>query len=219
MITISLSNATLVLGARTIFKNLTWEIQHDQRIGLIGANGAGKSSLLKLIVGEHTPEFGGAVTKAKGVTVGYLPQDPQLDADSALDAVLDGDPRIAQLQSELARVEARLADPNVYNDPKALDRALDAQHRLLHEYTVLDGDAYESRARETLRGLGLTDSDFDKPTHLLSGGQKKLVGLARLLMARPSVLLLDEPDNHLDLAGKAFLEELIRDYSGAVVII
>jgi ATP-binding cassette subfamily F protein 3 len=219
MISISLSNATLVLGARTIFTNLAWEIQHDQRIGLIGANGAGKSSLLKLIVGEHTPEFGGAVTKAKGVAAGYLPQDPQLDDATALEAVLAGNPRIAQLQSELARVEARLADPNVYNDPKALDRALDAQHGLLHEYAGLGGDTYESRARETLRGLGLTDSDLDKPTHLLSGGQKKLVGLARLLMARPSVLLLDEPDNHLDLAGKAFLEELIRDYPGAVVII
>src|SRR3972149_457672 len=109
MISISLSNATLVLGARTIFTNLAWEIQHDQRIGLIGANGAGKSSLLKLIVGEHTPEFGGAVTKAKGVAAGYLPQDPQLDDATALEAVLAGNPRIAQLQSELARVEARLA--------------------------------------------------------------------------------------------------------------
>ncbi|HKZ70462.1 MAG TPA: ABC-F family ATP-binding cassette domain-containing protein [Anaerolineales bacterium] len=219
MISISLSSASLILGARTIFQNLTWEIQHDQRIGLVGANGAGKSSLLKMIVGEYTPEFGGGVTKAKGVTVGYLPQDPVLEAATALETVLGGEPRIAQLEAELARVEARLADPDVYNNPKALERALDSQHKLLHEYSHLGGDTYESRAKETLRGLGLPEADWGKPEHALSGGQKKLVGLARLLMAKPSVLLLDEPDNHLDLAGKAFLEGLIRDYPGAVVII
>ncbi|HLF02279.1 MAG TPA: ABC-F family ATP-binding cassette domain-containing protein, partial [Anaerolineales bacterium] len=219
MISISLSSASLILGARTIFQNLTWEIQHDQRIGLVGANGAGKSSLLKMIVGEYTPEFGGGVTKAKGVTVGYLPQDPVLEAATALETVLGGEPRIAQLEAELARVEARLADPDVYNNPKALERALDSQHKLLHEYSHLGGDTYESRAKETLRGLGLPEADWGKPEHALSGGQKKLVGLARLLMAKPSVLLLDEPDNHLDLSGKAFLEGLIRDYPGAVVII
>ena len=219
MISISLSSATLVLGARTILNRLTWEIQHDQRIGLVGANGAGKSSLLKLIVGEHTPEFGGAVTRAKGVTVGYLPQDPALEGATALEIVLGGEPRIAQLRVELARVEAKLADPDVYNDPKALGRALDAHHRLLHDYAELGGDTYESRAQETLRGLGLPEGDWHNPPLALSGGQKKLVGLARLLMAKPRVLLLDEPDNHLDLPGKAFLEGLIRDYPGAVVLI
>jgi ATP-binding cassette subfamily F protein 3 len=219
MIAIGLSSVTLILGAHTIFKNLTWEIQHDQRIGLIGANGAGKSSLLKLIAGEHTPEFGGAVTRAKGATVGYLAQDPELASTTALEAVLSGNPRIAGVRSALAEVEARLGEPRVYNNPKALARALDEQQRLVHEYGELDGDTYDSRARETLRGLGLDESDLDRPARLLSGGQKKLVGLAALLMARPSVLLLDEPDNHLDLAGKAFLESMIQDYPGAVVII
>ena len=220
MISISFSNATLVLGARTIFKNITWEIQHDSRIGLIGANGAGKSSLFKLIVGEYTTEQGGAVTRAKAISVGYLPQDPELDLDStALACALTGDARIVELESELARVESKLADPKVYGDEKILSRVLDEQHKLLEEFDSLGGSTYHSRVEQTLRGLGLADSDFDKPIRTLSGGQKKLVGLARLLLAKPSVLLLDEPDNHLDLLGKAYLEKLIDSYEGAVVII
>ncbi len=219
MIALSLANTTLILGAKTIFANLTWEIQHDQRIGLVGANGAGKSSLLKLIIGEYTPEFGGAVVRAKGVTLGYLPQDPELPATSALEVVLSGEPRIAEIETELARAEARLADPAGYGDDRALGRSLDTQQKLLDEFARLEGDTYAARARDTLHGLGLEEADWAKPTHLLSGGQKKLVGLARLLMARPAVLLLDEPDNHLDLPGKAFLEKLIVNYPGAVVLI
>ena len=220
MITISLANVSLILGARPIFRNLTWEIQHDQRIGLIGPNGAGKSSLFKLITGEFTPEPGGVVVKAKGVTVGYLPQDPDFDPGlTALAVTLTGNARLAEVEAELTRVEARLADSNVYNDPKALARALETQQKYLEAFDALGGENYEARVRETLRGLGLPKADFDKPIRALSGGQKKLVGLARLLLARPSVLLLDEPDNHLDLAGKEYLERLITGYPGAVVII
>ncbi len=220
MISVGLANVSLVLGARPIFRNLTWEIQHDQRIGLIGPNGAGKSSLFKLITGEYTAEPGGAVVKAKGVTVGYLPQDPDFDPETtALAAALAGNARLAEVEAELARVEERLTDPAVYNDPKALMRALEAQQRYLEEFDRLGGANYTSRVRETLRGLGLPESDFDKPIRALSGGQKKLVGLARLILTRPAVLLLDEPDNHLDLAGKAFLEKLIVEYPGAVAII
>ena len=220
MISITVSNATLILGAHTIFRDLSWEIQHDQKIGLIGPNGAGKSSLFKLITGEHSPEKGGAVIKAKGVTVGYLPQQPEFELEkTALTLALEGNPRVAEIEAELERVESKLGDPQVYNNAKSLERLLDAQHRLLEEYDSLGGMNYASRVRELLRGLGLPKSDFEKPIRALSGGQKKLIGLARLLLARPSVLLLDEPDNHLDMPGKAYLEKLIIDYPGAVVII
>jgi len=102
MIAISLANVSLILGARPIFRNLTWEIQHDQRIGLIGPNGAGKSSLFKLITGEFTPEPGGAAVKAKGVTVGYLPQDPDFDPGlTALAVTLTGNARLAEVEAEL----------------------------------------------------------------------------------------------------------------------
>ena len=220
MISITVSNATLILGAHTIFRDLSWEVQHDQKIGLIGPNGAGKSSLLKLITGEHSPEKGGAVIKARGVTLGYLPQHPEFDPDrTAISLAQEGNPRVAEVDSELARLEAKLGDPDVYNDPKALERTLDAQHILLEEFEALGGQNYDSRVRGLLGGLGLPQADFDKPIRALSGGQKKLIGLARLLLAKPSVLLLDEPDNHLDMPGKAYLEKLINDYQGAVVII
>ena len=220
MFSITVSNATLILGAHAIFRNLSWEIQHDQKIGLIGPNGAGKSSLLKLIIGEHEPEKGGSVIRARGVTLGYLPQHPEFEPERiAFALALEGNPRIAEIEKELQRIEHKLGNPEVYNNARTLERVIDAQHKLLEEYEALGGVNYASRVRELLRGLGLPESDFDKPIRALSGGQKKLIGLARLMLAHPSVLLLDEPDNHLDMPGKAYLEKLINEYSGAVVII
>lgn len=220
MISITVSNATLILGAHAIFRDLSWEVQHDQKIGLIGPNGAGKSSLFKLITGEHAPEKGGTVIRAKGVTVGYLPQHPEFDPErTAISLALEGNARLAEVEAQLQRVESKLSEPEVYNNAKALERTLDAQHKLLEEFEALGGLNYDSRVREILRGLGLPDADFEKPVSVLSGGQKKLIGLARLILANPSVLLLDEPDNHLDMPGKAFLEKLINAYPGAVVII
>jgi len=220
MISITVSNATLILGSHVIFRDMNWEVQHDQKIGLIGPNGAGKSSLFKLITGEHSPEKGGVVIKAKGVTIGYLPQQPEFDLEkTALALALEGNPRLAEIEKELQRIENKLGDPEVYNNTKSLERVLESQHKLLEEYESLGGMNYDSRVRELLRGLGLPETDFEKPIRALSGGQKKLIGLARLMLARPSVLLLDEPDNHLDMPGKAYLEKLILDYPGAVVII
>lgn len=228
MIQIQLSNITLVLGAKRIFENLNWEIQRGQRIGLIGANGAGKSSLFKLIEGEHAPEMGGSITRARPstgsgqrlITTGYLPQHPELDPTlTALDAAMAGNLRVGEVHAELEEVEASLGDPGVYGDEKKLQRALEKQHQLIEEYHALGGDSYPERVKGILLGLGLAQSELDKPLSVLSGGQKKLVGLARLLLLNPDILLLDEPDNHLDLPGKMYLEKLIRDYDGTVVII
>jgi len=220
MISIQLSNATLILGAHTIFDSLNWSIQHDQKIGLIGPNGAGKSSLLRMILGEHAPEPGGAVTRARGVTLGYLPQHIELGLEeTAFATAMSGRQRWKEVQATLEAVENRMADPQVYANPKALEKALADQARLLEEYDALDGDSYPERVKEVLSGLGLAENEFHKPVGQLSGGQKKLIGLARILLSRPDVLLLDEPDNHLDLTGKTFLEGLIRDYPGAVVLV
>ncbi len=220
MIQIQLSNITLVLGARRIFENLSWEIQRGQKIGLIGANGAGKSSLFKMIEGEHSPEMGGTITRARLITTGYLSQQPELDSSlTAFEAALAGNPRVAEVHAELERVENSLSDPEVYGNEKKLERALDQQHKLIDEYYSLGGDSYPARVRELLLGLGLAESELTKPMSVLSGGQKKLIGLARLLLVRPDILLLDEPDNHLDLPGKMYLEKLIREYEGTVVII
>lgn len=220
MIQIQLANIALVLGARRIFENLNWEIQRGQKIGFIGANGAGKSSLFKLIEGEYVPELGGTLVRARGVTTGYLPQHPEFDpARTALQLALAGNPRVEAIREELESVESSLGDPEIYGDEKKLQRALELQHRLIEEYEALGGDTYPGRVRELLLGLGLAPSELDKPVAVLSGGQKKLVGLARLLILRPDILLLDEPDNHLDLPGKLYLENLIRKYDGTIVIV
>ena len=220
MIQIQLSNVTLILGATRIFENLSWEIQHGQKIGLIGPNGAGKSSLFKLIMGEYSAELGGKVTYARQVRTGYLPQHPELDLKlSAFEAALDGNPRVAEAHTELEQVEASLGDPEVYGNERKLQQALDKQQHLLDEYQSYGGDSYPELVRELLVGLGMAESDLGKPLSVLSGGQKKLVGLARLLLVRPDVLLLDEPDNHLDLPGKIYLEKLIREYEGTVIMV
>jgi ATP-binding cassette subfamily F protein 3 len=220
MIQIQLSNVTLVLGAKRIFENLNWEIQRGQKIGLIGLNGAGKSSLFRLIVGEYSPELGGSVTRARLVSTGYLPQQPELDLTlTAFDGALMGNPRVAEVHEKLEEVEASLGDPAVYGDDRKLADALDRQHHLIEEYNSYGGDSYPDHVRGLLLGLGLAEGELPKPMSVLSGGQKKLIGLARLLLVRPDVLLLDEPDNHLDLPGKIYLEKLIREYEGTVILI
>ncbi|MBT3322119.1 MAG: ABC-F family ATP-binding cassette domain-containing protein [Anaerolineae bacterium] len=220
MIELQLSNISLVLGATHIFDSLSWEIQHGQKIGLIGANGAGKSSLYKLIVGQYNAEQGGSITRSRGLTAGYLAQTPELNlSQTALESALDGNPRVEEVRSELMRVEDSLGDPNIYENERKLGLALDSQQNLIEEYDALGGDSYPARVEKMLLGLGLRSGDLSKPLNTLSGGQKKLVGLARLLLLHPNLLLLDEPDNHLDLPGKIYLEKLIREYDGTVVIV
>ncbi len=220
MISLQLNNVTLVLGARMLFSGLNFEVQHDARIGLIGPNGAGKSSLFKLITGEYASEAGGSVTRARGLRIGYLAQEPLLEPErSARELALAGNERMTTVQAELEQVETSLGQAAVYNNEKRLTQALETQQKLLEEYQAMGGDQYPQRVQELLIGLGLPQADLDKPMRLLSGGQKKLVGLARLLLSQPEILLLDEPDNHLDLKAKEFLESLIRNYAGAVVIV
>src|SRR5512137_81384 len=219
MIAVNLTNLKLDLFARHILTKVDWEIHDDRCVGLIGANGAGKSSLLKLIAGELKPD-GGSITRAKGLTIGYLQQDPALDPGrTALEEALSASTELHALEKDLLTIEHKLSDPAIYGNAKALERTLETQQRLLERYEELGGLNYEKRVRETLRGLGLDEADFNNKVANLSGGQKKLVGLAKLLITRPRLLLLDEPDNHLDLSGKAFLERTINDYHGAVVIV
>ncbi|MHB1385426.1 MAG: ribosomal protection-like ABC-F family protein [Bellilinea sp.] len=219
MIAVTLDKITYTYVSTPIVADLSWEIHDDRVVGLIGPNGSGKSTLLRLIAGELSPDSGFLVRK-KGLTMGYLQQDVQLTpGHTLLQEVLAASGELARVEDELQKVEASLADPVVYGDPKMLARVSDRQEKLLNEFESLGGSNFDSRVRSTLRGLGFSPADFDLPVEALSGGQKKLAGLARLLILQPDLLLLDEPDNHLDLAGKAFLERLIREYRGAVVIV
>ena len=229
MIIVNLDNIIHGYGSQTVLDGLSWEIQAGQKIGLVGPNGAGKSTLLRIIAGEIKPDSG-FVYRHKETRTGYLAQEPALDPGRTVwEEVMGASEALVGVEAELRRLEARMADPEVYGDEDVLGRVLAAHARAQAAFEELDGYRYENRAREALRTLGLSQSDLDLPVSALSGGQKKLVGLAKLLAvgadasspdsAGRSLLLLDEPDNHLDLAGKTYLERFIASFPGTVIIV
>ncbi|MBP9502199.1 MAG: ABC-F family ATP-binding cassette domain-containing protein [Candidatus Promineofilum sp.] len=218
-IIVKLDHIGVALAGRPIFSDLTWEIQRGQRVGLVGPNGAGKSTIMKLIANE-IPANEGQVFRVSGLTWGRLEQEPRLPAGrTVLQEAMSALPELGEIERELDLLADRMAQPDVYNDPVALEKAMRNQERLLHRFDQLDGLRYESKVKETLTALGMGKDRWSTLTDHLSGGQKKLVMLARLLVQQPQLLLLDEPDNHLDLPAKRLLEETIRDYPGCVIII
>lgn len=218
-IIVKLDHISLALAGRLILNDLTWEIQRGQRIGLVGANGAGKSTLLKMIAQEIELDFG-SIFRLSGMTIGRLEQEPRLAAGrSVLEEGLYARPEIAAIEQELTALADKMAKPEIYGDAKLLERSLRVQEKLLHQFEQLGGTRYESKVKETLTALGMGPEKWSTLTEHLSGGQKKLIMLAKLLVLQPPLLLLDEPDNHLDLPAKRALETIIRGYPGCVVII
>jgi ATP-binding cassette subfamily F protein 3 len=216
---INIDHITVNYTGREIFRDLSWAIGDRDRIGLVGPNGAGKSSLMKTIAGVYQPDAG-IVGIQRHVHVGYLPQEVKLSAGGTLlDEAMTLPPELAEVEAELNRIEASLADPVVYGDMNRLQRALAQQDKALERYERLGGNRHAAKVKELLMALGFTPDDYDLPTDTLSGGQKKLVMLVRLAVEQPHVLLLDEPDNHLDLDAKRYLEAFIRAYPGAVIIV
>ncbi len=219
MIAVNLDHITLTYQIEPLFEDLSWEIHDDRCVGFIGPNGAGKSSLLKLIIGEVSADSG-SIVRRRGLTIGYLQQEPRLDPGNTLfKEALSASNELNIVEIELTRIENQLNDPKVYGDEAVLSQTLEKQARLLEEYSLLGGPSYQNRVRSTLISLGFGQSDLAQPVSVLSGGQKKLLGLAKLIITAPDLLLLDEPDNHLDLDGKKFLEQIIRDYKGGIIIV
>jgi ATP-binding cassette, subfamily F, member 3 len=214
-----LEKATHQYGGRTLFAEASCDIHHDARIGLIGPNGAGKSTILKLLKGDLEVSAGNVVV-ARGIRVGYLPQEVRFDLQrTILEEVRDASPTLAALEAEMERLSERMGEPAIYSDPKKLATASENYEKCFSQFQEKGGLSFENRVRATLRGLGFTEADDHLPVQALSGGQKKLVELAKLLIEQPELLLLDEPDNHLDMSGKQFLESWIADYPGAVMIV
>ncbi len=219
MIAVHLDKVTVTYIAEPVFENLSWEIHDDRVAGLVGPNGCGKSTLLKLIQGDLNSESG-FLNRQPGLTAGYLPQEPDLNPENTVwQEVISAHTELARVELALARIEEKIAHPETYTHEKRLTQALDRQARLLDEFTELGGPGFDGQVRAILRDLGFEEADFSLPVSVLSGGQKKLVGLAKLRITQPKLLLLDEPDNHLDLAGKDFLANFIRNYPGGVVIV
>lgn len=218
-IILNLDNITITLAGRPIFVGLGWEVQDRQRIGLVGPNGAGKSTLMKLIAQELTQDEG-QVFRLSGLTWARLEQEPVLDNDhTVLQEAMTARPRLATISAQLDDLAAKMGEPDVYENPTSLERILKQQDRLLAEYEQLDGPRYVSQVKDALNRAGFDASLWDSPVRHLSGGQKKLVLLAKLMVLRPRLLLLDEPDNHLDIPAKRNLERLINGYEGCVILI
>jgi ATP-binding cassette subfamily F protein 3 len=217
-IAIGLARVTKHHAANLVLDAVSLEIQDGEVIGLVGPNGAGKSTLFKLIAGELEPDDG-TIGRRRDLTVGYLAQDPVLGSGTVLAEVLDAHAVLSEADAELRTLERRLADPAVTADPDAFDRVMEQHAAALERFDRLGGHSFQGRVEGALRRVGFTEADFERPVATLSGGERKLLGLAKVLVTEPDVLLLDEPDNHLDIAGKRLLERVIVDHRGAVVII
>jgi len=210
---LGLQNVTFEFGARTIVEDATWHIQPNERIGLIGYNGTGKSTLLKVLTGQYSPAKG-AVEKGRETTIGFLHQDLLgFDTDdSILEVAMGAFERVKQLEKEIEIMGEELAKTG---DEKLAHSYAD----LLHEMEVLDGYSIHHRTEEILQGLGFSNADLQKKYKLFSGGWRMRVLLAKMILQHPDVLLLDEPTNHLDLPSIEWLEKYLIHYQGAVVIV
>ncbi len=218
-ILVNIDHIHLSLAARPILADLSWEIQDRQRIGLVGPNGAGKSTLMKLIADELTPDDG-TIFRRSGVTWGRLEQEPHLPpGKTVLQEALSAETGIVDLEARMAKLEAQMGDPAIYEDGDKLAKVMEKHGRVLDDYEQAGGPRYASTVRETLTALGFGPDRWDLLTDHLSGGQKKLIMLAKLLVQQPNLLLLDEPDNHLDIPAKRNLEKLIAAYPGCIVLI
>ncbi|MBU9728726.1 ABC-F family ATP-binding cassette domain-containing protein [Lachnospiraceae bacterium ASD4241] len=202
-------------GEETILSDISFHIEEKEKAAIVGNNGVGKSTLLKIIVGELTADSG-EVVMAKGKTLGYLAQHQELISGRSIyeellsvkQDILDMEQRIRQTEIDMKSVEG-----------DALDELMGTYTRLTHEFELKNGYAYKSEITGVLKGLGFGEEDFEKAVDTLSGGQKTRVSLGRLLLSNPDILLLDEPTNHLDMQSISWLETYLKGYPGAVILV
>ena len=220
MLLINFSKVSKDFGGNPIFRDIDLEIMEGERIGLVGENGGGKSTLFKLLAGIDTPT-GGVISRRRNLTIGYLAQeaDPGQSHKTVFEAVSEVTQELVDLPFLLSQLEARMADPEVVADTDLMTEILDEYGKAQERFEALGGYTLEHKIEAVLHGLGFGPAWYDQEVGSLSGGEKKLVNLARILIKAPDLLLLDEPDNHLDLEAKVWLEQYIQSYPGTVLII
>src|SRR6266581_4175954 len=220
MLLVNFSKVSKDFGGNPVFRDIDLELMEGERIGLVGENGGGKSTLFKLLAGLDTPTEG-VISRRRNLTVGYLAQeaDPGQSHKTVFEAVSEVTQELVDLPFLLSQLEARMADPEVAADPEAMIAILDDYGKAQERFEALGGYTLEHKVEAVLHGLGFGPEWYDLEVGLLSGGEKKLINLARILIKAPDLLLLDEPDNHLDLEAKAWLEQYMQSYPGTVLII
>src|SRR5688500_18849300 len=212
---VSFTKISKQYGRQILFVDASFQLNPGERVGLVGTNGSGTTTLFRMIVGEEAPDDG-EVSVPRKLAIGYFKQDvEEMSGRSVLDETIAGSGRVGLLHHELEELNRAMADPLRAGD---MDRILERFGEVQEEYEHLGGYALEAQAREVLLGLGFEDDRIDGDVGALSGGWKMRVAMARVLLGRPDILLMDEPTNHLDIESIIWLEEFLRTLPGSLLM-
>ncbi len=219
MTLVDLQNVSKSFAEDPVFENISWQINSGRKIGLIGSNGTGKTTLFRIIAGELKPEKG-QVFRSRGLRIGFLRQEVRLEGELSLfDQMLKPFAELLTVHRELLELERGMAESREGHSQRRLSDILHRYSKLREHYEHSGGYTYESKIKSVLFGLGFSEADFTKRASVLSGGQKNIAALAQVLLSRPKLLLLDEPTNHLDIEATRWLERFLKEFPGTVIVV
>lgn len=219
MIVLSCNNLNKSFGIDTILENISFTVNEGDKVGIIGVNGTGKTTLFKILSGAYGYDSGD-IYLGKGVEIGYLEQNTNFQSEKTIyEEVLEVFSDLIDMETYIRDLEIKIAEEGSNPNSKNLDKLMNEYSQKLELFSELNGYGYKSEVKGILRGLGFSDDDMETPINILSGGEKTRVLLSKLLLKNPSLLLLDEPTNHLDSDAIEWLEVFLKQYKGTVIII